>query len=66
MFLSFMFSTGSIISPLLTAKSHATSIGSGTFDDLTFEATTVDKHICVADKGVYYSLNDGLPQFEKW
>ncbi|MDA7840149.1 GFA family protein [Luminiphilus sp.] len=44
----------------------ATFIGSGTFDDLSFDATTVDKHICVADKGVYYSLNDGLPQFEKW
>ena len=44
----------------------ATSIGSGTFDDLSFDATTVDKHIWVADKGVYYSLNDGLPQFEKW
>lgn len=45
---------------------EATSIGSGTFDDLSIGATTVDKHICVADKGIYYNVSDGLPQFEQW
>lgn len=43
----------------------ATSIGAGTFDTLPAGAT-VEKHICMADKGTYYDVADGLPQLDKW
>lgn len=42
----------------------ATSIGAGTLDGDTRLRT--EKHICVADKGDYYDIADGLPQLEKW
>lgn len=41
-----------------------TSIGTGTLDGATGLKTA--KHICVATKGDYYELADGLPQLEKW
>jgi hypothetical protein len=42
----------------------ATSIASGTLDGETGLKTS--KHICVADKGDYYDITDGLPQLDKW
>ena len=41
-----------------------TSIGTGTLDGETGLKT--EKHICMADKGDYYEINDGLPQLEQW
>ena len=38
----------------------------GTLDDLPSDATTVVKHIFMADKGTYYDVADGLPQSEGW
>ena len=43
-----------------------TAIGAGTLDDLPGDATTVVKHIFMADKGTYYDVADGLPQSESW
>jgi hypothetical protein len=43
-----------------------TSIGTGTLDDLPNGATTVVKHIFMANKGTYYDVADGLPQSESW
>lgn len=43
-----------------------TSIGMGTLDNLPSDATTVVKHIFVADMGTYYDVADGLPQSESW
>ena len=43
-----------------------TAIGAGTLDDLPRGATTVAKHIFMADKGAYYDVADGLPQSESW
>ena len=43
-----------------------TAIGAGTLDDLPRGATTVAKHIFMADKGSYYDVADGLPQSESW
>lgn len=42
----------------------ATSVGTGTLDGET--GLTTEKHICVADKGDYYEIMDGLPQLDKW
>ncbi len=42
----------------------ATSIGAGTLDGAVGLQTA--KHICMADKGDYYAIADGLPQLEKW
>ena len=44
------------------ADGGAISIASGTIDNPTDLRT--DKHIYVADKGDYYDIADGLPQFE--
>ena len=41
-----------------------TSVGAGTLDGDTGLQT--EKHICMADKGDYYEVSDGLPQFDKW
>ncbi|MCP5086171.1 MAG: GFA family protein [Rhodobacteraceae bacterium] len=41
-----------------------TSIGAGTLDGATGLNTA--KHICMADKGDYYEIADGLPQLEDW
>lgn len=41
-----------------------TSVGAGTLDGPTGLETA--KHICVATKGDYYHLADGVPQLEKW
>ena len=41
-----------------------TSVGMGTLDGSTGLQTA--KHICIADKGDYYDIADGLPQLEKW
>lgn len=38
------------------------SIGAGTFDDGA--GLTLECHIYCADKGAYYEIADGLPQFE--
>jgi len=43
-----------------------TSIGAGTFDDLPIGATTVVKHIFMADKGAYYDVADRVPQSVSW
>ena len=43
-----------------------TAIGAGTLDDLPRGATTVAKHIFMADKGAYYDVADGLTQSESW
>ena len=43
-----------------------TAIGTGTLDDLPNGATTVVKHIFMANKGTYYDVADGLPQSESW
>ena len=43
----------------------ATSIGAGTLDNLPHDAA-IEKHICMADKGAYYDVTDGVPQLEKW
>ncbi|MBC2834910.1 GFA family protein [Paragemmobacter straminiformis] len=40
-----------------------TSIGAGTIDGET--GVSVECHWYVADKGDYYELNDGLPQFDR-
>jgi hypothetical protein len=40
-----------------------TSVLAGLFDEPT--GLTEDCHIFLADKGDYYSLDDGLPKFEK-
>jgi len=40
--------------------------GAGTLDDLPRGATTVAKHIFMADKGADYDVADGLPQSESW
>ncbi|MEM8731465.1 MAG: GFA family protein [Pseudomonadota bacterium] len=44
------------------------SVSLGAFDDPT--GVTLDMHIFVADKGDYYDIADGLPQYnaypEKW
>ena len=40
-----------------------TSILAGAFDAPS--GLVADKHIFVADKGDYYEIDDGLPQFEK-
>jgi len=39
------------------------SVMAGAFDKPT--GLTGDCHIFVGDKGDYYSIDDGLPQFEK-
>ena len=41
-------------------------VGAGTLDDLPSDATTVVKHIFMADKGAYYDVADGVPQSESW
>ncbi len=41
-----------------------TSVGAGTLDGDTGLQT--EKHICMADKGDYYEVGDGLPQLDKW
>ncbi len=40
------------------------SIAAGSLDDATGLKTK--KHICMATKGEYYEIADGLPQEEKW
>lgn len=40
------------------------SIAAGTLDDDSGIET--DRHICMATKGGYYEINDGLPQEDKW
>ena len=42
------------------------SVGAGTLDNLPCDATTVVKHIFMADKGAYYDVTDGLPQSDAW
>ena len=42
------------------------SIGAGTLDDLPGGATTLEKHIFMADKGAYYDVTDGVPQSDGW
>lgn len=42
------------------------SVGAGTLDDLSCDATTVVKHIFMADKGAYYDVTDGLLQSDAW
>ena len=42
------------------------SVGAGTLDNLPCDATTVVKHIFMADKGAYYDVTDGLPQSDGW
>lgn len=44
-------------------KLDYTSINAGTFDNPT--GLTAEMHIFVADKGDYYTIADGLPQFAK-
>jgi len=44
-------------------NSSGTSILVGTLDGET--ELKIDKHIFVADKGDYYELDDGLPQFQQ-
>jgi hypothetical protein len=43
---------------------NATSVASGTLDNSNDLKT--EKHICMATKGDYYEIADGLPQEEKW
>jgi hypothetical protein len=42
------------------------SIGAGTLDDLSSDATKIEKHIFMADKGAYYDVTDGVPQSDGW
>ena len=42
----------------------ATSVAAGTLDDDS--DIVAGEHICMADKGSYYTINDGLPQKDKW
>lgn len=48
--------------PIDTARHAWTAIAMGAFETPT--ATAMGLHIFVADKGDYYSINDGLPQNE--
>jgi len=45
-------------------KNGATSIEAGLLDQPT--GTRLVEHIFMADKGDYYTIADGLPQFDQW
>jgi len=42
------------------------SIGAGTLDGLSYDATKIEKHIFMADRGAYYDVMDGLPRSDGW
>ncbi|MEM8563055.1 MAG: GFA family protein [Pseudomonadota bacterium] len=48
--------------PLDRAKHDWTAVALGAFDTPT--NTTLEKHIYVAEKGDYYDIADGLPQYD--